>query len=134
MRGASTPSLWADCKLALIPKPNKPAQRPENLRPLDLQDSGAQLLSEVGDTLLAYPMHAYLPGRSIETAIVRVIDHCRTVRAMHRGQTANVHTRRAQIKQQHSVGGLQLAIDLTTAFDMVPRDKLFQALIWAGAI
>ena len=142
LRGESTPSLWCDCTLALIPKPHKPAKRAENLRPLGLQDTGAkayakllkgQLLLEVGKTLLAYPLHAYLPGRSTESAITRVTDHCRAICTMHQGQIANVHTRRAKIKQQHVIGGIQLAIDLSTAFDMVPRDKLLQALIWAGS-
>ena len=142
LNGGETPSLWADCTLALIPKPNKPAKRPENLRPLGLQDSGAKafakvlkgiLLQEVGSKISALPLVAYLPGRSTDTAISRVAAHCRQVREMHRGQHATVHTRRANVKQKVAVGGIQLAIDLSTAFDRVPRDNPFRALLWAGA-
>ena len=71
LRGEQTPSLWSDCSLAMIPKPHKPAKRPENLRPLGLQDAGAKayakilkghLLQEVDKTLMKYPLHAYIPG------------------------------------------------------------------------
>ena len=136
------PSISADCTLALIPKPNKPAKRPENLRPLGLQDSGAKafakvlkgiLLQEVGPKISALPLFAYLPGRSTDTAISRVAAHCRQVRDMRRGQHATVHTRRANVKQKIALGGIQLAIDLSTAFDRVPCGSLFRALLWAGA-
>ena len=82
---------------------------------------------------MKYPLHAYIPGRNTESAITRVTEHCRAIRTKHQGQLANVHTRRARVKQQHVIGGIQLAIDLSTAFDMVPRDKLLQALIRAGS-
>ncbi|CAE7364162.1 unnamed protein product [Symbiodinium sp. CCMP2592] len=142
LNGAETPSLWADCTLALIPKPHKSGKRPENLRPLGLQDTGAKayakvlkqlLLREVSSTIAALPLFAYVPGKSTDTAISRVTAHCRQVRSMHEGQQATVHTRRAQIKQKVAIGGIQLAIDLSTAFDRVPRERLYQALIWAGA-
>ena len=142
LSGEPTPSLWSDCSLAMIPKPHKPTKRPENLRPLGLQDAGAKayakilkgyLLQEVNATLKQYPLHAYIPGRNTDSAISRVTEHCRAIRAKHQGQLANVHTRRARVVQKNVIGGLQLAIDLSTAFDMVPRDKLLQALIWAGS-
>ncbi|CAE7225720.1 unnamed protein product [Symbiodinium sp. CCMP2592] len=126
LNGAETPSLWADCTLALIPKPHKSGKRPENLRPLGLQDTGAKayakvlkqlLLQEVSSTIAALPLFAYVPGKSTDTAISRVTAHCRQVRSMHEGQQATVHTRRAQIKQKVAIGGIQLAIDLSTAFD-----------------
>ena len=142
LRGHDTPALWADCTLALIPKPHKVSKRPENLRPLGLQDSGAKayakllktfLLQEVGGTLQSLPLFAYLPGRSTESAIARVIQHCSEVRDLHSGQVATVHTRRAHKRTSNICGGIQLAIDLSTAFDLVPREQLRNALVWAGA-
>ena len=92
LNGQGTPALWADCHLTLIPKPSKPAKRPENLRPLGLQDCGGKayarllkqlLLREVGPQLLAKPVFAYLPNRGTDDAIARVIDHCKAVRDQH---------------------------------------------------
>ena len=142
LQGATTPQRWANCHLALIPKPHKIAKRPANLRPLGLQDCNAKayarllknlLLRDVHTALASMPVFAYIPSRGTDDAIARVSDHCRRVRNSHQQQVSNVHTYRANKPKLGAYGGLQLAIDLTTAFDTVPRDELGRALLWAGA-
>ena len=142
LQGAATPPRWANCHLALIPKPHKVAKRPANLRPLGLQDCNAKayarilkhlLLQDVATALASMPVFAYIPSRGTDDAIARVSDHCRRVRLIHQQQVSNVHTYRAHKPKLGAYGGLQLAIDLTTAFDTVPRDELGRALSWAGA-
>ena len=142
LQGATTPQRWANCHLALIPKPHKIAKRPANLRPLGLQDCNAKayarilknlLLRDVHTALASMPVFAYIPSRGTDDAIARVSDHCRRVRSSHQQQVSNVHTYRAHKPKLGAYGGLQLAIDLTTAFDTVPRDELGRALLWAGA-
>ena len=142
LSGVATPPLWADCHLALIPKPKKPARRPENLRPLGLQDCGAKayakllkqlLLREVSAQLVSLPVFAYLPHRGTDDAIARVAEHCRWVRERHQQNISNVHTHRLRQPKSQAYGGLQLAIDLSTAFDLVPRAEMYNALCWAGA-
>ena len=44
-----------------------------------------------------------------------------------------VHTRRSQVLAPEISGGCQLALDMSTAFDRVPRWALSEALQWAGA-
>ncbi|CAE7334464.1 unnamed protein product, partial [Symbiodinium microadriaticum] len=141
LQGAATPPRWANCHLALIPKPHKVAKRPANLRPLGLQDCNAKayarilkhlLLQDVATALASMPVFAYIPSRGTDDAIARVSDHCRRVRLIHQQQVSNVHTYRAHKPKLGAYGGLQLAIDLTTAFDTVPRDELGRALSWAG--
>ena len=142
LQGATTPQRWANCHLALIPKPHKIAKRPANLRPLGLQDCNAKayarllknlLLRDVHTALASMPVFAYIPSRGTDDAIARVSDHCRRVRNSHQQQVSNVHTYRAKKPKLGAYGGLQLAIDLTTAFDTVPRDELGRAELWAGA-
>ena len=142
LQGGVTPPRWANCHLALIPKPHKISKRPENLRPLGLQDCSAKayarllknlLLQDVHRVLQQMPVFAYVPSRGTDDAIARVSDHCRRVRNSHQQQVSNVHTHRARRPKSGAYGGLQLAIDLTTAFDTVPRDELGRALVWAGA-
>ena len=85
LRGAQNiPARWRDCNLALLPKPNKPCRRPENLRPLGIQDVSGKcfarclkdmLYTQVQGCILQYPQFAYIQNRSTNDAISRVIDH-----------------------------------------------------------
>ena len=76
------PEHWLLCHLALLPKPHKSTRRPENLRPLGIQDPAAKAYSrviknkfveEVRDTILKFPQYAYLADRSTEDAIHRIV-------------------------------------------------------------
>ena len=134
--------LWSDCFLARIPKPNKALCRPENLRPLGIQDVAGKsfsrilrqrLLAQVGPRILQFPQFAYISGRSTEGAIARVVEHCNNVREELGHCKRNIYSKRDGHKAMAINGGVQLAVDMSTAFDRVPRNALRRALVWAGA-
>ena len=138
----SLPPEVTDCTLALIPKPNKPSRRPADLRPLGLQDPGSKVLAMMVrgrlqeitmGYLLARPQYAYCPTKAIDDAICRVARHCRAVRDRVRSSVLSVHDRRAGRTTSHCVGGVMMSIDLSRAFDNVPRWALQMALDKAGA-
>ena len=58
--------------------------------------------------------YAYCPGKAIDGAISRVAQHC------------------ARIRTRLKLGGLMLSLDMSRAFDEVPRQSLAQALTHAG--
>ena len=43
--GSQLPTAMTDCTLTLLPKPNKPLRRPQDLRPLGLQDPSSKVLA-----------------------------------------------------------------------------------------
>ena len=136
------PPEVANCTLALLPKPNKPGRRPADLRPLGLQDPGskvvanllrARLQAATQEYLWAHPQYAYCPQRAIDEAISRVAKHCREVRDRVQRSTCTVHDRRAGYTPSQCVGGIMLGVDLSRAFDCVPRQALQLSLQRAGA-
>ena len=138
----SVPQRWSDCYLALIPKPNKKLSRPGNLRPLGIQDVAGKsfarvlknkLLEQVSAKIYQYPQYAYLAGRGTDHAIDRVIQHCTWARDELGHCRRNIHTKRLNHPVQQASGGIQLAVDLSTAFDRVPRWAMRRALQWSGA-
>ena len=76
---------------------------------------------------------AYIAGRSTAGAIARVIEHCSAVRNDLGQCTRNIHAKRAQHAITAAMGGPQLSVDMSTAFDQVRRSALRKALIWARA-
>ena len=136
------PKLWTDCHLALIPKPNKSLSRPECLRPLGIQDVAGKsfarvlknkLLDEVGQALHRFPQFAYIAGRNTEGAIARVTEHCCNIRDDLGQCKRNIYSKRAKHAISPATGGAQLSVDMSTAFDRVPRLALRKALVWIGA-
>ena len=93
-----------------------------------------RLYEQVESTLQRFPQFVHLPHRTTMDAIHRVVQqHCRAVRLQHEQQVTTVHTRRQGLHRVDCGGGAQLALDMTTAFDRVPRGTLVDALSWAGA-
>ena len=66
--------------------------------------------------------------RSSDDALERVLGHCRMVRDELELYKRKIHQRAAGLEQPELVGGIILSLDLTKAFDVVSRDKLFQAM------
>ena len=137
----TVPNLWADCWLSLIPKPHKSTRRPGDLRPLGIQEiSGKALASvikdrlflEIGDIVLRYPQFAHISGRGTEAAVARVSEHCRTVRSFAGHRRASIHQRQEGLRNGNLSGGAMLKLDMSTAFDLLPRQSLVTALEWAG--
>ena len=138
---AGFPSWWADCSLALIPKPAKTIKRPESLRPLGIQDAAGKAVARVIKTRLyeqirarleQYPQFAYLQSRSTADAIQRVTAHCTAIRSQLKADRFTVHRRRQGTRRARFTGGAQLTLDMTTAFDKLPRQSLADSLAWAN--
>ena len=139
---AGYPSRWADCSLTLIPKPNKTNKRPESLRPLGIQDAAGKAVSrvlkqklfpQIRAALESYPQFAYLEGRSTSDAIQRVVTHCDRIRGKLSNDKHNLRHRKAGNKRLKYQGGAQLTLDMSAAFDRLPRHALEDSLRWAGA-
>ena len=138
---AGYPDLWANCCLKLTPKPQKVIKRPESLRPLGIQDAAGKTISrilkerlfaQISGLLERYPQFAYLCNRSTSDAIKRVEEHCRLIRSRIAADRVTLHQRKSGKRRHRYQGGAQLALDMTTAFDKLPRQSLADALIWAG--
>eukprot|EP00439_Symbiodinium_sp_Y106_P072647 s140_g13.t1 len=137
---AGYPLHWADCHLALVPKPGKVIKRPESLRPLGIQDAAGKTISrvikerlflQIRELLESYPQFAYLRRRSTADAIRRVSEHCSKIRSRVAMDRHNVYSKKAGKRRQPYVGGAQLTLDMSTAFDRLPRRYMQEALEWA---
>ena len=134
---ASIPKSWSDAFLVLLPKPDKSGADPKHLRPIGLQDQVGKLTLH---TLLVphkdliyqhtnrYPQFAYTPGRSYRGALYRVFQHCDHVRNLCRQHHRNLQARYVGGDVTKLVGGLQVSVDLTQAFDQMPRWLLLQGM------
>ena len=116
-----------------------PANRPPG-RPIGVQDPASKLVarvlrdrltSQVAD-LHAAPQFAYVKGKSIDSAIMRVIRHCRETRARLQAGALSVHARAAGEVCSSSYGSVMIGIDLSRAFDNLTRDMLQRSLRHAG--
>ena len=137
----TVPKLWKDCWITLLAKPGKRSKRPESLRPIALQCVGGKTVLRticqsikpaVNRYLQNIPQYAYMAGRDGVMALLRAFDHCGRVKELLQSQVRTVHTMRAGCQQVDLVGGLALSIDLSQAFDKVPRELMLRALAAAG--
>ena len=130
------PQAWKDAWVRWPPKPNKPATKLDNLKMLGLQKPlGKAVLQLVAhkalkhsfERLRMWPQFAYLPHRSTRDALLRASAYCQAVRNLVL-QKRSVH--QTTVLQPHfsCVGGIQLFLDLTRAFDALPRSVLATAL------
>ena len=76
----------------------------------------------------AWPQFAYISHRSASDAIRRVTEHCNDTRQLLRNQQRNVHQRAANIPSFAICGGVQMFLDISRAFDVIPRQPLFDHL------
>ena len=131
------PQAWKDAWACWLPKPHKPSTRLDNLRMLGLQEPlGKAILKLVTQKALQYsfsrlcswPQFAYLPHRSTRDALLRAAAHCRNVRLLLEAQRRTIHATTKSQPRLACVGGIQLFLDLTRAFDALPRPVLCEAL------
>ena len=137
----SYPPEISECTLSLLPKPGKSSKLPKDLRPLGLQDPSAKIFATVlkhrimdqaGPALQKCPQYAYSKGKAIDEAILRVSEHCRNIRDSLKQSTISVHAKRAGRRASSCHGGIMLSLDLSKAFDCVPRWALLAALDHVG--
>ena len=135
------PTDWADAWLTFLQKANKAGNKPEHLRPIALLDPVGKAISGilreqrdpyVWPHMEARHQYGFLPLRSTQQALGQVFMHCKQVRASCRAQKRSLYERRAGHHTSGCVGGMQLSIDLTQAFDRANRDLLEKALIHIG--
>ena len=131
-----TPAEWGTSTVTFLSKPGKQASHPSGLRPICLLEPfgktvmhrlGRAMREQVMDTLVTFPLYAYIPGRSSEDAIMRLMTHIDAVTSSSALFRHKIHLEADGYVHKLS-GGLILSLDLSRAFDEVPRDKLFQSL------
>jgi len=131
------PQQWKDAHLTFINKPAKSPDRLEHLRPLALLEPVGKCVlglltkkvaAEIQPLISPWPQMAFMKQRSTYDAIRRVAQHCALVRTLTASQRRSVHERAMQEPCHQICGGLQVLLDANKAFDLVPRQTLFQFL------
>ena len=125
----------------MIPKHARRSHAPQDLRPITLLEPcskallgtlAAHLFEVIGESLCSVPQYAYLPGRGTEDALARVFRHCDAVRTSCTAQQYPIQQFAQGLPPVKLGGGMLLTLDLSKAFDMVPRNRLFQCLSLLG--
>ena len=133
----AAPDLWHAAWWALLPKITKPTL-PKHLRPIGLSEVSSRVIGKVLQCRLrpyveAYlrdlPQWAYTPGRGTLDAALRVQAHCQQVMQECQPNRWTVREARAGLPRPlHQVGGLQLSLDLSAAFDTLEWCHIADAL------
>ena len=130
-RKVTIPQHWQAAWLTLIAK--RAVHTPKDVRPIALTDILGKCVLQtliqkvrphVLPSLCQAPLLGYLPSRSTIDALIAVFQHCRLVRARSQSAMKNLWQRRAGEAPRRIGGGLCLSLDLSEAFDRMPRDRL----------
>ncbi|CAE7783692.1 unnamed protein product [Symbiodinium sp. CCMP2592] len=133
----TVPPSWADVDLALVPKPGKPGTKPEDHRPIGLScPLGKKVLSclvgpyipQMLAAIQQFPQYAYQQGRAQYDALRRAFKHCASVREELGHHRRDLHARKAGHRPTPLFGALMLTLDLSQAFDRMPRHHLLQGM------
>ena len=95
------------------------------------------LISRLGqqdslDSMICWPLWAYLPHRSTQDSLLRVSQHCLAAKHLILTKRSTPHTRSRQVPRTRLCGAVQLLIDMSRAFDSVDRNRLFSKLHTLG--
>ena len=132
------PPAWSAVQLAWLAKPGKSPCVPQNLRSVGLMsaDSKAFLLvlrNHVEDTvrssLFDTPQYSSRPGLDTSNAIMRALSHCRAVRLLQQQAVRNHTSRVMGALPPELHGGLMVSLDMSKAFDSMPHQELYMALL-----
>ena len=126
-----------DATMAMLPKPNKPAHILANLRPIGLMAPTSKALAGVLKNrmmewqlpiLRCRPQFAYTPNRGTLDALFRIHKHVKDAIALFRySRVTRFGLYRGQ-KPKAFTGALSLSLDLSRAFDLTDRPRLFRTL------
>ena len=147
--GTSPGAVWRLCADQVAPliaedlqsRWEKQGTSPGDYRSIGLIDalgkaSISMLMSKMRHDLVQYvlatPQLAYVPGRSTHDALRRVCFHNQQVQDLFQGNSRNPHMRKAGLRALPLAGSLQACLDMSSAFDLVPRSGLLEALHEAG--
>ena len=106
------------------------ARQATDVRPIALTDSlGRTILGlltnalkkQVYPQITLLPIFAFVPKRGTLEALYFVCNHCRTVRTMCEATNSSYWKRSSS---QPLVGGMMLSLDMSQAFDRLPRAHL----------
>ena len=118
-------------------KPGKKGQHPSELRPIALLEPTGKtamglvtsaIQQQIQTLLNRLPQFDYARGRGTEDAIHRLAHHCRVVRQSLDALCHPIHSLKQGLMIPPLTGGMTLSLDLTRAFDMVDRTRLFQSM------
>lgn len=119
LKFAYTPKAWQDARVVFIPKPGKASYAtPKAYRPISLTSFLLKTMERIVDTMiksripsdmLKFKQHAYVKGRSVETALHEVVHD------IERSFNEKMYT-------------LAVCIDIEGAFNNVRTDTLIQSL------
>ena len=122
------PQGWKDAWLVLLAK--RRVKHATDVRPIALTDSlGRTILGlltralkkQVYPQITHLPIFAFVPNRGTLEALYFVCNHCRTVRTLCEA-ASNSYWKRSSA--QPLVGGMMLSLDMSQAFDRLPRSHL----------
>ena len=140
---------WTNATLALLPKPQKPANRPGNLRAIGLIRPDGKAIAAAIKTKVAQqsaewlrwvPQFSYQPSRDIADCITRVQQALQQAEKSINATRLNRFEKRSRVEEgtydpklaPALKGCIIFSADLSKAFDMVNRQKLGRALALAG--
>ena len=135
------PQAWTNVDLALVPKPEKSGREPKDYRPIGLAcPLGKKMLGAILQPhvtaiihqIRVFPQFAYQQGRSQIAALRRVFQHCASARKSLQLHARNLHHRFEGNKPSPLFGALMVTLDLTQAFDRMPRHCLYSGLCRLG--
>ena len=134
----AVPPCWSHVDLALILKPDKSGIKPGDYRPIGLScPLGKKILrcilephvDNILQQIRRYPHFAYQKGRSQYDALRKVFTHCAYVRTELSKHHKNLHHQHAASKPTPLFGSLMITVDLSQAFDKMPRELLYQGMV-----
>ena len=124
------PPSWKDAWLVLLAK--RLVRTPQDVRPIALTDSigrtilgilTSRLRTMLTPTFQTLPIFAYVPARGTLEALFYVCQHCRDVRSLCESASPS-YWRRQQQAPPTLCGGIILSLDMSQAFDRLPRSHL----------